>query len=102
VITQPLSYASRFGSPGRGEGQFNGPADVAVSSNGALWVLDRGNDRVEEFNEAGEYVRQFGSAGTGEGQFDRPAALALDSSGDIWVLDAETAGSRSSVRTVPI
>jgi sugar lactone lactonase YvrE len=83
----PLVYLSQFGSEGSGNGQFNHPADVAVDANGHLWVLDRGNDRVQEFNEAGEYLKQFGSAGSGNGQMSSPDGLAVNSEGDVWVLD---------------
>lgn len=84
---QSLIYVSQFGSEGSGDGQFNHPADVAIAPNGDLWVLDRYNNRVEEFNENGEYIRQFGSEGSGAGQFDEPDAIAVDASGNVWVLD---------------
>jgi sugar lactone lactonase YvrE len=83
-----LSYAFEFGSPGNGEGQFEDPAGVALDGRGDLWVLDRGNNRVEEFDEAGEYLQQFGSEGGGDGQMERPSALAVSSEGDVWVLDS--------------
>jgi len=82
-----LVYRAEFGSEGAGDGELDHPADVAVNAAGDLWVLDRGNTRVEEFNEAGRYLRQFGSQGSGEGQLSSPDALAVDSEGDVWVLD---------------
>ena len=60
--------AGQFGSKGSGKGQFEHPGDVAVAANGDLWVLDPGNDRVEEFTAGGEYVGGFGSAGSGDGE----------------------------------
>ena len=83
----PLVFSMQFGSEGSGPGQFIHPGDVAVDGSGDVWVLDVGNDRVEEFSAAGEYLRQFGSPGSGEGQLSRPDGLALDASGDVWVLD---------------
>jgi hypothetical protein len=82
-----LVYAAEFGLGGSGDGQFEHPADVAVDAKGDVWVLDRGNSRVEEFSQAGEYLRQFGSQGSGNGQLSRPDGLAVDSEGDVWVLD---------------
>jgi sugar lactone lactonase YvrE len=82
-----LVYTAELGSAGSGEGQFEHPADVAVDTKGDVWVLDRGNDRVEEFNHAGQYVRQFGSGGSGEGQMSGPDGLAVNAEGDVWVLD---------------
>lgn len=87
--SQIFLYGLQFGSEGTGNGQFDHPADVAVAPNGDLWVLDMYNNRLEEFNEDGEYIRQFGSKGAGAGQFNNPDALAVDASGNVWVLDPE-------------
>ena len=86
-------YSSWFGSEGTEEGKFKHPGGVAVDSKGNLWVLDHGNDRVEEFNEKGEYEKkEFGSAGGEVGELKEPDALTVDSKGNIWV--ADTANSR--------
>jgi YD repeat-containing protein len=67
---------------------------VVIATNGNVFVADNGNDRVEEFNEKGEYQGQFGTKGSGAGQFEfsYPIGLAFNSSGDVWVTDpkAET------------
>ncbi len=54
-------------------------------------MADAGNNRVQEFDEEGEYLGQFGSAGTGNGEFDEPEGIAIDSNGDIWVADTYNA-----------
>ncbi len=82
-----LGYASEFGTEGSGDGQFKEPFDVAVGASGDIFVLDSGNDRVEKFNEAGEYLGQFGEEGSGDGQLSSPNALAVDSKGNVFVLD---------------
>jgi hypothetical protein len=83
-----LGYASEFGELGSGDGQFKEPYDVAIGAGGDIFVLDRGNDRVEKFNEASEYLGQFGEEGSGDGQLRWPSALAVDSKGDVWVADS--------------
>jgi sugar lactone lactonase YvrE len=83
----PFSYAEAFGALGSGSGQLNHPADVAVDSKGNVWALDKGNNRVEEFNEKGEFVRTVGSSGTTGGKLTAPAGIAIDSSGNVWVAD---------------
>ncbi len=88
-LTMAPVYASSFGSSGSGSGQFNHPGNVVVDPKGNLWVLDRENNRVEEFNEKGEYLKAFGTVGSGSGQLKRPCSLALDSKGDVWVADTE-------------
>ncbi len=82
------TYVSQFGSAGTGNGELNAPRDIEVDSKGDLWIAEEGNERVEEFTEAGEYVKQFGSAGSGNGQFKNPAALAIDAKGNVWVADS--------------
>ena len=92
---EPISYSYQWqrcspgliGSPGNANGQFEQPGDVVVDSSGDLWVADTGNDRIEKFNEQGEYMSQFGAAGSGTGQLSKPAALAIGPEGDIWVAD---------------
>ncbi len=87
TIGGPPAYISSFGSEGSGNGQFKHPGGAAVDSKGNVWVLDQGNDRVEEFNEKSEYQKAFGSKGSGNGQLSGPDALAIDSKGNVWVLD---------------
>ena len=48
-----------FGTPGSGDGQFNFASDVEVDEHGYAWVADAGNDRIQVFNPAGEYVQQI-------------------------------------------
>jgi RHS repeat-associated protein len=44
-------YLTQFGSLGSGEGQFNHPTGVAVGAEGRLYLVDTGNDRVQEYQE---------------------------------------------------
>jgi tripartite motif-containing protein 71 len=83
----PPTYSSSFGSTGTGNGQFSGPWGDAVDSSGNLWVVDRGNNRIQKFNSKGEFICKIGSLGTGNGQFYSPNGIAADSSGNVWVVD---------------
>jgi Ca2+-binding RTX toxin-like protein/streptogramin lyase len=82
------TYEASIGSYGSGNGQFSHPAGVALDAKGNLWVVDQGNNRIQKFNEAGEYVSQFGSSGSENGQFSTPKAIAIDAEGNIWVADS--------------
>jgi DNA-binding beta-propeller fold protein YncE len=82
-------YSSQFGSSGTGNGQFKSPQGIAVNAEGHVFVSDSGNDRVEEFSEAGKYQRQFGAKGSGRGQLTDPYGVASDRSGHVWVADRE-------------
>ena len=70
-------FTAPFGSLGAGKGQLNGPREVAADKKGHVWVVDRANNRVEEFDEQGEYLARFGSAGSGNGQFNNPWGIAV-------------------------
>ncbi|HEX5592117.1 MAG TPA: DUF6531 domain-containing protein, partial [Solirubrobacterales bacterium] len=46
-------YDTSFGSAGTAQGQFQQPADVTVDPEGNLWILDRGNNRVQKLSPGG-------------------------------------------------
>jgi RHS repeat-associated protein len=52
-----------------------------------VWVVDEVNDRLEEFNEKGEFLHQYGTKGTGNGQLSQPVGLAYDN-GNLYVTEA--------------
>jgi tripartite motif-containing protein 71 len=81
------SYSSVFGASGSGNGQLSAPAGSAVDSHGNVWVADKANNRIEEFNAKGEYLTKFGSSGSGNGQFNHPTGIAIDAQANIWVAD---------------
>ncbi|MDQ2629829.1 MAG: 6-bladed beta-propeller [Actinomycetota bacterium] len=87
LITQP-TFAGSFGSYGAADGQLNLPGDVAVDSQGNLWVVDKANNRIQKFDSTGKFLAKFGSAGSGDGQFNRPTAIAITPAGDLLVADA--------------
>lgn len=79
-----LAYV--FGSAGTGNGQFNFPAGICISTNGEVFVVDQGNDRIQVFGLAGNFLRAFrlGSS-TPSG---RSQAALLDSAGRLYVVDS--------------
>ncbi|MFI4992088.1 MAG: NHL repeat-containing protein [Solirubrobacterales bacterium] len=76
-----LAGASSFGSKGSGDGQFNEPTGVAVNeTSGDVYVVDKGNNRVEYFSSSGEYEGQFDGSEAPTGAFSSPEGIAVDNS----------------------
>lgn len=88
---QTCTSSCRAGNPGAGNGQLEAPRELTVDSTGKIWVTDTGNNRVEEFSEAGGFLKTFGSLGAGNGQLKEPKGITLDAKGNVWVVDAENA-----------
>jgi sugar lactone lactonase YvrE len=56
-------FIKAWGKRGSGPGEFNGPHDIAMDSKGRIFVADRGNSRVQIFDQEGTLLdewRQFG------------------------------------------
>jgi DNA-binding beta-propeller fold protein YncE len=77
-----------IGGRGSGDGQFNYPTHVSVSSSGDIFVSDALNHRIQVFTPEGEMKTAFGEPGDGLGAFNRPKGVAIDSKGHIYVVDA--------------
>ena len=82
-----------IGGPGKGPGQFEGPAGVAVNestgqpASGDLYVVDTGNGRVQRLSSAGVFQSEIkGPSGEGSG------ALTAESKTITSVLETVTAG----------
>jgi len=56
-----LDHLFDFGSKGFGAGQLDDPAGIAVNhASGDVYVADRGNDRVSQFDADGDFIRAWG------------------------------------------
>jgi hypothetical protein len=107
AVLVPLST---FGSQGSAAGQFQTPVGVGVQlPNGAVYVADSANARVEKFDARGKFIRawgwgvsdgqgkrevcrkscQAGVVGSGAGQFALPSSVAVGNpTGRVYVGDA--------------
>jgi hypothetical protein len=62
-------------------------APTGSTNAGYLYVTDRSNNQVLEFNASGTYVGQWGSYGTVPGEFETPSGIAVDGTGNVYVAD---------------
>jgi DNA-binding beta-propeller fold protein YncE len=69
--------------------ELSDPTGIAVNNaTGNVYVVDKGNNRVEEFNPAGtEVIAEFGKEGSGSGELSEPEAIAIDNSGETQAED---------------
>ena len=70
-------FVREWGTHGTGDGEFfdpgaavggPGPRNVAVASDGSVYVADTFNHRIQQFNSEGVFVRKWGPLGTGDEQ----------------------------------
>ena len=54
-----------------------------------VFVLDRDNNRVQQFDLQGNYINQFGGLGSAAGQMRTPEGIEVDSACDVWVADTK-------------
>ena len=78
-LTSKGEFFYKFGQKGSGQGQFNGPTAVIVDSNNRLIVSDRGNHRIQIFNEVGGWLLTI------DHYIPYPWGLAIDPQGNIHV-----------------
>lgn len=78
-----------FGSHGKGQGEFDGLAGVAVSQSGLIVVSDRYNHRIQVFDNTGRFLRSFGREGAVDGLLNYPWGICSDNNNKIYVCDKE-------------
>ena len=54
---------------------------------GHIYVVDRGNDRIQKFDSNGTFIASWGSHGINNSQFNEVAGVTVDSAGHVYVSD---------------
>ncbi len=84
------------GGNGNGDGEFYFPRGIAINNSGAVYVSDSGNNRVQVFTQAGQFLTKWGSVGSINGQFINPVGIGVNSTLDL-VYVAETNNRRVQI-----
>ena len=93
VNTSGYLCVSKWGQPGRGAsllhgGEFMAPMyGLCVDQQGSLFVVDNGNNRIQKFDNAGNFIILWGNFGSANANFHNPTGIACDGKGDVWVVD---------------
>jgi DNA-binding beta-propeller fold protein YncE len=77
------TFIRTIGDTGYGPGQFLEPHDIAMDSQGRLFVADRYNNRIQILSQEGEFIASWT-------QFGRPSGIYIDENDIIYVADSES------------
>ena len=72
-----------WGTKGTGQGKLDQPHALAMDSRGRLFVGDRSNNRIQIFDQKGNWLAAWS-------QFSRPSGIFIDRNDIIYVADSES------------
>ena len=77
------TFVKQWGGHGSAPGQFEVPHTLAFDSKGRLFVGDRANNRIQIFDQNGNFLEEWK-------QFSRPSGIFIDKNDVIYVTDSES------------
>ena len=91
AASKPVNYqlSYKFGSKGKGPGQFLDPHDVSFDKTNNVYIPDRERSDVQVFTHDGKYLRKFGGPGSAPGQFNVPYSVKHNVNDVLYVCDRE-------------
>ena len=84
---QEFKFVNAFGGKGAGESQFAKTLFMAFGPEGAIYVTDTDNFRIQKFNEMGVFVFDIQMEAESAFRFINPTAIAIGTDSSIYVMD---------------
>ena len=73
---------------GISDGQFNSPTNLAIDSNDNVYVADTGNNRIQKFDNNGNFITKWGGFNsTNDQKLGDIELIAIDSNNIVYVVD---------------
>ena len=82
------AFIKSWGKTGSGRDEFRDPHALAMDSEGRLFVGDRQNNRIQIYDQEGNYLATWT-------QFGRPSGLYIDQNDVLYCADSESNTSRN-------
>jgi sugar lactone lactonase YvrE len=81
-------FIKAWGKQGSAPGEFDYPHRLAMDSKGRLFVADRGNSRIQIFDQHGKFLAEWR-------QFGRPSGIFIDRNDILYATDSESNQARN-------
>jgi sugar lactone lactonase YvrE len=86
-FTRDGKFVKEWGKLGSGPSEFRTPHALAMDSSGRLFVADRGNHRIQIFDQEGKFLQEFK-------QFSRISGLFITPNDMLYAIDSESSPER--------
>jgi sugar lactone lactonase YvrE len=80
-LTKDGKFIKAWGKKGSGPAEFDAPHGLAMDSAGRLFVADRGNSRIQIFDQNGKFLEEWR-------HFGRPSGVFINKKDVIYVADS--------------
>jgi len=77
------TFVMQWGELGTGPGEFDEPHSISIDSRGRVFVADRGNSRVQIFDQQGTFIDAWT-------QFGRPSGIHVSPDDTLYVADSQS------------